>query len=108
MNARSKMKSVRDVLASAERGSSMPSRVSASSAFFFQSARRNRCAAIVYQFPGLVVMFGLFFDGAEFPRHHCVARALEQFGKFCLRFRAVFRLADARLYLPPICHVGAL
>ena len=33
------------------RGSGMPSRVSASSAFFFQSARRKRCAAIVYQFP---------------------------------------------------------
>ncbi len=51
---------------------------------------------------------GFFFDHAQLPRHHAVAGALEELVEFRRRVRAVFRLADARLYLPPICHFQAL
>ena len=68
-----------------------------------KSLRRNRVPVSRFFF-----MFGFLFNSAELPRNHCVARALIEFVEFRLRVGAVFRLADARLDLPPISHVGAL
>ena len=50
------------------------------------------------------VATGFFFNRAEFPCHHRVARTLIKLGKFGWRVWAVLRLADARLNLSPISH----
>jgi len=51
---------------------------------------------------------GFLFDRAELPRHHRVARALEEFGELCGRVGCVFGFADPRLNLPPISHGATL
>jgi hypothetical protein len=68
-----------------------------------ESLRSNRVPA-----PRFVFVFGFFFDRAELPRNHCVARALVKLVEFRLRVGAVLRLANARLDLPPISHVATL
>lgn len=57
---------------------------------------------------GLLGAPDLFFDGAELPRNHGVARALIKLGKLRERVGAGFGLADTSLNLAPVCHGRAL
>jgi len=56
--------------------------------------------------------FGLderfLFQKRKLPSHHRVMRALVELREFRVRVRSIFRLADARLDLPPIGHGRAL
>ena len=68
-----------------------------------ESLRRNR---VPFHCFGLHESF--FLKQPKLPRDHRVAGALIKFGKFCVRVGGVFRLANARLDLPPVCHGEAL
>jgi hypothetical protein len=57
---------------------------------------------------GLWDLTRFFAQLRQLEGHHAVARALEEFGELCRRVGRCFCLADAGLYLSPICHARAL
>jgi hypothetical protein len=54
------------------------------------------------------VLTGFLLPPRQFECHHGIASLFVKFGQLRCCVRTCFRLADARLDLPPVCHCRAL
>jgi hypothetical protein len=54
------------------------------------------------------VLAGFLLPPRQFECDHGIASLFVKFGQLCCCVRTCFRLADARLDLPPVCHCRAL